>query len=86
MTAGGWVALVLLLAAGALAVLRVLRRGRMADRIVAVDTLLVILVCGLAVHAAVTGEGTYLNILVVASLLGFVGSAMLSGLIRRDDP
>lgn len=79
------VALLLLLLAGALCVARVLRPGSLADRIVGVDTLLVVVVCGLAVHAAATRDGTYLNILVVASLLAFVGSAMLSGLLRRSD-
>lgn len=83
MTAGPIIAVAVLLIAAALCVIRLIRQGSMADRIIAVDTLLVIIVCGLAVVAAANGDGTYLDLLVVASLLGFVGTAMLSGLLRR---
>lgn len=83
MSVGPTIAAAILLIAAALCVIRLLRPGSMADRIVAVDTLLVIIVCGLAVVAAANRDGTYLDLLVVASLLGFVGTAMLSGLLRR---
>ncbi len=83
MTVGPTIAVAALLIAAGLCVIRLLRPGSMADRIIAVDTLLVIIVCGLAVVAATNRDGTYLDLLVVASLLGFVGTAMLSGLLRK---
>lgn len=83
MTIGPNIAVAILLISAALCVIRLLRPGSMADRVIAVDTLLVIIVCGLAVLAAANRDGTYLDLLVVASLLGFVGTAMLSGLLRR---
>ena len=83
MSVGPVIALAILLFAGSLHLLRLLRPGSMADRIVAVDTLLVVITSGLAVLAAATRDGTYLDLLVVAALLGFVASAMLSGLLRK---
>jgi multicomponent Na+:H+ antiporter subunit F len=72
-----------LLTAGTLCLIRLVRGGSSADRIVAVDALLVVVISGLAVYAGTTGDGTYLGLLVVAGLLGFVGSALLTTLLRR---
>lgn len=69
--------------AAALAVLRMLRGQSFSDRAVALDTLLVVIVCGVAVDAARTGSGTYLDALVVAALLGFTGTALVSRFIER---
>ncbi|MEX1038699.1 MAG: monovalent cation/H+ antiporter complex subunit F [Acidimicrobiia bacterium] len=85
MSAGPVIALAVLLFAALLHVLRLLRPGSMADRIIAVDTLLVVITSGLAVLAAATRDGTYLDLLVVAALLGFVGTALLSGLLRKRE-
>jgi multicomponent Na+:H+ antiporter subunit F len=85
MSLDGVVTMALLLVAAGLCLARLLRPGSTADRIVAVDTFLVIVVCGLAVHAATTGDGTYLDILVVAALLAFVGTIMLSSLLRKRE-
>ncbi|TDB82973.1 sodium:proton antiporter [Actinomadura sp. KC216] len=50
-------------------------RGRTAfDRIMAMDVLSVLLVSGIAVHAAASDEPGNATILVAISLLGFVGS------------
>ncbi len=54
------------------------------DRIVALDTVLFLVGSGVAVHAARTGEGTYLNILVVVSLLGFVGTVTTARFVERE--
>lgn len=85
MSAGPVIALSILLFTGLLHILRLLRPGSMADRIIAVDTLLVVITSGLAVLAAATRDGTYLDLLVVAALLGFVGTAMLSGLLQKRE-
>lgn len=73
----------ILAAAGGLCVLRLLRGGSLADRIVALDMLLVVVVCGLAVHAAGTGTGIFLDVLVVVALLGFAGTALVARFIER---
>ena len=41
------------------------------------------IVCGIAVHAVRTGSGEYLDVLVVASLLGFTGTALVARFIER---
>ena len=69
--------------AAVLCVLRLVRGPSLADRIVALDALLVVIVSGIAVDAARTGEGTYLDVLVVAALLGFVGTVNVARFIER---
>lgn len=77
------VALSLLLVAAALCVLRMLRGGSLADRIVALDALLVVVVLGLAVLAVRTGQDTFLDAMVVAALLGFTGTSLVARYIER---
>jgi multicomponent Na+:H+ antiporter subunit F len=50
----------------------------MLDRIVALDVLVAVIICGLALEAAVHQHTTTLPILVVLSLLGFVGSVSVA--------
>lgn len=69
--------------AAALCMVRLLRSDTIADRIVALDALLVVTGAGIAVGAARTGDGTYLDVLVVASLLGFVGTVTVARFIER---
>jgi multicomponent Na+:H+ antiporter subunit F len=68
---------------GLLCLLRLARGPSLADRIVALDALLILIVSGIAVDAARTGEGTYLDVLVVAALLGFVGTVNVARFIER---
>jgi len=77
------IALALLATAGGLCLARLVRPGSLADRIVGLDSLLVIIVCGVAVHAARYRDGTYLDFAVVAALLGFIGSATVARFIER---
>lgn len=72
-----------LAAAGGLCLVRLLRGVSLPDRIVALDTLLVVIVCGIAVHAAREGSGVYLDVMVVAALLGFTGTALVARFIER---
>ncbi len=53
------------------------------DRIVALDTLLQVVVAGIAVTAAVTGNGDFLAVLVAVSLLGFLGSVTVARFVER---
>ena len=48
------------------------------DRVVATDTLLVIIAAGLAVHAGLQRDPTVVPVLVVVSLLAFVGSVSVA--------
>ena len=50
----------------------------MLDRVVALDVLVAVVICGLALDAAVNQHTTTLPILVVLSLLGFVGSVAVA--------
>ncbi len=69
--------------AGLLCVVRMLRGRSFPDRAVALDTLLVVVVCGIAVNAARTGSGIYLDVLVVAALLGFTGTSLVARFIEH---
>lgn len=76
-------ALGLLVLAGLLCVGRVLRPCSFADRIVALDTLLVVIVSGIGVYALKSGGGAFLDLLVVTSLVGFVGTVTVARFIER---
>lgn len=77
------IAFVLLSVAALLCVVRMIRGPRLANRIVALDALLLMVVSGLAVQSAITGEDTYLNVMVVAALLAFTGTSMVANFIER---
>jgi multicomponent Na+:H+ antiporter subunit F len=61
-----------------LALVRLARGPSLLDRVVATDTLLVIIAAGLAVHAALFRDPTLIPVLVVVSLLAFVGSVSVA--------
>lgn len=57
----------------------------MLDRVVALDVLLAVVVCGLALEAAVHQHTSTLSILVVVSLLGFTGAVSVARFTRGSD-
>ncbi|HEX2063012.1 MAG TPA: monovalent cation/H+ antiporter complex subunit F [Acidimicrobiales bacterium] len=67
---------------GFLCLARIVRGPSLADRVVALDVLVLVVVIGIAVQAARTGDGTYLDLLVVAALLGFVGTVTVARFIE----
>jgi len=68
-----------LIGAGALlALVRLALGPSLLDRVVATDTLLVIISAGLAVYAALEQDPTVVPVLVVVSLLAFVGSVSIA--------
>ncbi len=68
-----------LLGGGALlALVRLALGPSLLDRVVATDTLLVIIAAGLAVHAGLQRDPTVVPVLVVVSLLAFVGSVSVA--------
>ena len=74
----------ILLSLGALLTLaRLIQGPSLADRIVATDLLLTLLVLGIAVLTARTGEGTYLIVMVIVAMVGFFGTAMVARFIER---
>ncbi|MCP9954709.1 MULTISPECIES: monovalent cation/H+ antiporter complex subunit F [Actinomadura] len=79
------VTLALLGAAALMTTARLVRGPTVFDRIMAVDVLSVLLVSGVAVHAAVWGEPAHGTILVVIALLGFVGSVTAARLAAQRE-
>lgn len=77
------VALVLLAGAGALAVARVVRDGSLADKVLGADSLNVVVVAAVAVGAAVTEDPTFLDVLVVVTMLGFIGNLTVARYIEK---
>ena len=57
----------------------------MLDRVVALDVLVAVVICGLALEAAINRHTTTLPILGVLSLLGFVGSVSIARFTRGSD-
>lgn len=77
---------VMLGVAGLLAVVRLLRGPTTLDRVVATDMLLAILLCSLAALAAVRTDVTITPVILIGTLLGFVGSVAVARMIARRDP
>ena len=82
-TTAATIALGMVAASAVLCVAALVRGRSLADRIVALDLLLLMLVSGIAIGAARNGAGTYLDVLVVAALLGFVGTVTVARFIER---
>ena len=69
--------------AALLVLVRLVRGPSVPDRIVALDTLLYIVVSGIAVGAATVGDGSFLTVLVAVALLGFVGTVTVARFVER---
>lgn len=69
--------------AALLALVRLVLGPTVPDRIVALDSLLLVVVAGVAVGAAATGEGDFLGVLVAVALLGFVGTVTVGRFVER---
>jgi len=77
------ICLVILAVSAALCVGRVVRGESVADRVLALDSLLVVIVVGVGVQAARTGSGVYLDVLLVVALVAFIGSTAVGRFIER---
>lgn len=77
------ICLALLSIAALLCLVRLVRGSSLADRIIALDSLLIVIVSGVAVQAARTGRGTFLDVLVVTALIAFIGTITVSRFIER---
>lgn len=71
-----------LIVSALLCLFRVLRGPTIAERMIALDTLVLVLVCGIGVDVARGGNAINVDVLVVASLLAFVGTALTARFIE----
>lgn len=79
-----WACAVMLGVAAVLALVRMAIGPTMLNRAVAMDVLAATIVAGLAIEAAYNRHSTTLPILVVVSLIGFVGSVSISRFAARE--
>lgn len=79
-----WAVASMLGAAALLALVRMVIGPTMLNRAVAMDVLAATIVAGLAIEAAYNRHTTTLPILVVVSLVGFVGSVSISRFAVRE--
>lgn len=77
------ISLVGLSASGGMILVRLLRGPTASDRIVALDTLLLVVVAAVAVQIARLDTARYAGILIVVSLLAFVGTVVVARFIER---
>ena len=68
--------------AGLLCLARLVKGPSVTDRMVALDTLLIVIVTGVGVAAARVGRSVFLDAMVVAALLGFVGTVTVARMIE----
>jgi multicomponent Na+:H+ antiporter subunit F len=71
--------------AALLLVARISLGPTMLDRVVALEVLVAVVICALGLEAAIHRHTTTLPILVVLSLLGFVGSVSIARFTRGSD-
>lgn len=77
------VSLAVLAVAGVLAVARVAKGGSLADKVLGADNVNIVVVAAVAVGAAFTGSETFLDVLVVVTMLGFIGNLTVARYIER---
>lgn len=75
--------LLLLGLAGTLAVARVIREGSLADKVLGADNVNIVVVAAVAVGAGITGYPTHLDVLVVVTMLGFIGNLTVARYIEK---
>ena len=68
---------------GILAVLRVGRGGSLPDKVLGVDTLILVLASAVAAGTGVTRDVSFLDALVVVTMLSFVGTITVARYVER---
>lgn len=74
-----------LAAAGGMVLVRLLRGPTASDRIVALDTVLLVVVGAVAVQVARLDDRAFSGVLVVVSLLAFVGTVTVARFLERRE-
>ena len=69
--------------AGILALVRVGRGGSLPDKVLGADTLILVLASGVAAGAGVTRDASFLDALVVVTMLSFVGTITVARYVER---
>lgn len=69
--------------AAVLIMIKLLTSRNLADKMVALDALLIAVVGGIALQSARTGDDTYLNVMVVTALLALVGATLVARFITK---
>ena len=77
------ICLTLLVIAGGLCLLRLVKGESIVDRVIALDSLLVVIICGIAVDAASHRSGIFLDVLVVGALVAFAGTVTVARYVER---
>lgn len=75
----------ILAAAAACYFYRLLVGPTLPDRVIGVEGLIVVGVSAIAVQAMATGRGSFLPVLVVLTLVGFVGTAACARFVERRE-
>ncbi|MGP3977453.1 monovalent cation/H+ antiporter complex subunit F [Streptomyces sp. 8N114] len=75
----------LLLAAGLMVTLRLVRGPSTLDRAVALDALVAVVMAGIGLQSAIAGNSFYLPVLLVLSFLGFTGSVGVARFMALRD-
>lgn len=83
MAAVAMICYVMLAMSGGLCAARAARGPSLADRVLALDMLLIVGVVGVAVESARTGSGIYLDVLLVVALVAFIGTTAVARFIER---
>ena len=71
-----------LLAAGTLFAFRAVRGPTIVDRVIAIDGMLVVGMITIAAESARTQSGTYLTVLLILTLVGFISTAIVARYIE----
>lgn len=79
-----WLAYVGLLVAAVAALSRLILGPSLADRVIALDLLLISLMSAIAIDAGVTGDTTWLNLLVVIAIIGFTATVASTAFMERE--
>jgi multisubunit Na+/H+ antiporter MnhF subunit len=77
------IAFVLLTVAGALFIWRLFQGPSVADRVIALDGLLMVVTCGILVETAREDSVTSLDTVLVVALVAFVGTGVMARYVER---
>ena len=78
-----YAALAMLGVAGVLALLRVGRGGSLPDKVLGADTIILVLASGIAAGAGITRDPSFLDALVVVTMLSFIGTITVARYVER---
>ena len=78
--------LTMLATGGLLCIGRLVRPGSLADRVVALDTLLAVVVAAVTVDAAGQRSDAFVDVVLVVALVAFIGTSTVARFMQRRGP